>query len=740
MKRWQAAALFAVIITLFFNRVLLGRSFLGEDFPEEEIPRIAFAAAALAEGDFPYWNPYVFGGMPFFADPHVGLLYPPRLALAFLAPRGDLPVWPAEFAIVLHFWIAAFGMFLVGRGLFGLASWGAAFAGLAYGLSGMMVVHACHPGMIFQIAWFPVLFFLFVRGFDSWPRALAAGLALGVSFLAGHPQTTAYTLLALVVTGGFLAVGAARSDAARPRLAAALARLAASLLVASGLFAVQLLPSLELLSLSERASLAPAAAAEYALTWRQVAKFLAPTYFGHTEATSPRLVLLLAAIGVWFRARFAGTRPLGGLRGLLVVFAALSFLFALGPRFVVWPVLVHVPGLGLFRAPVRMLYLWNFALALVAGDALDRLVRGEIATARPARWFAVVAGALTLAALPILAAKGLVRGGEVARSLSDHVAILVLAMGALAAAVLAIAAAGHARSAVRGAVVLAALAVDLFLLGYGYNDGPTDPRDRFRREADEIARLAQEGRAESFRVKMSQGERRLFERNQGSVDRLFLLEGYNPIALARRLPPTPWSEDAALDLMNVKYVVDTTGAEPVLRERVGYLPRAALFYSARVMDDSAAAGGPLPPFDHRRELLLEEPPGVALPADGASAAARARVARYAADEIEVEVETAENAILLLSEVWYPAWVARVDGERRRVLRANGCLRAVAVESGRHTVLFRYESEAFRRGLAVTIGTAGLTLVALLATIRNRQRLPGLSPRAPGSSTTNRGTP
>ncbi len=738
MKRWQAAALFAVLLTVFFNRIILGRAFLGEDFPEEELPHRAFAAAALADGDFPQWNPYAFGGMPFFADPHVGLLYPTHLAIAFLAPRGDLPVWPAELAIVLHFWLAAFGMYLVAGRLFGLGSWGAPLAGIAYGLSGMMVVHACHPGMIFQIAWFPILFLLFVRGFDSWPWALAAGLALGVSFLAGHPQTTLYTLLALVVAGLFLAVDAARAGATRPRLAAALARLASSLLIGLGLFVVQLLPALELLNLSERASLSTAAAAEYALTWRQVGKFLAPTYFGHAEATSPRLVLLLAAMGLWFRRPSAAPRALAGLRGYLIAVAALAFLFALGPRFFIWPILVHVPGLDLFRAPVRMMYLWNFSLAILAGDALDRLLRGEIGTTRPGRWFATIAGALTLAALPVLAAKGIVRGGDVARALSDHVAVLVLVMGALAAATLAIAAGGRARPAVRGAIVLAALTVDLFLLGYGYNDGPADPRDRFRRHAGETARLAEEGRREHFRVKMAEGERRLFERNQGSVDRFFLLEGYNPIALARRLPATPWSDDAALDLMNVKYAADTSGAVLALRERTGYLPRAALYYSARVLGDPLADGGPLPPFDHRREVLLEEPPGIPLPPDGASEVSLARIARYQPDEIQVLVETSENAVLLLSEVWYPAWVARVDGERRRVLRANGCLRAVPVESGRHMVLLRYESEAFRRGLAISLGTAGLTLVALLATIRNRRRYPGISPLAPDSSATSLG--
>ena len=741
MKRWLAAALFAALVAVFFNQILLGRAFLGEDFLEEELPHRAFAARALAAGDFPQWDPYTFGGMPFFADPHVGLLYPTHLAVALLAPRGVLPVRPAEIAIVLHFWLAAFGMFLVAARLFGLGWWGAALAGSAYGFSGIMVVHACHPGMLFQVAWFPILFLMFVRGFGSWPWALAAGIALGVSFLAGHAQTTLYTLLALLVAGIVLAANSSRGGATPSRLAAGTIRMLASALIAAGLFAVQLLPALEMLHLSERASVASSVAAEYALTWRQVGKFLAPTYLGHAEATSPRIIVLLAAMGLWFRGRASGPDRLAGLRGYLIALAAFAFLFALGDRFVVWRALAHAPGFRLFRAPVRVMYLWNFSLAILAGNAFDRLQSGEIRLARPARWFVIVAAALTLLAPPVLAAKALVRGDDVARALTDHVAILVLVMGVVVAGGLAIAASGRMRSGARGSIVLSVLTIDLFLLGYRYNNGTTTPRAFFGRAPAEVARLVQAGGDELFRVKMAAGGRRLLERNQGPVDRLFLLEGYNPIALARRLPSTPWSDDAALDLMNVKYAVDTSAVESArpdaaasrdvglaLRERSGYLPRAALFYSARVLDDIAAAGGPLPPFDPRREILLEEPPGIPLPAGGASGLSRARITRYEPDEIRVEVETAENAILFLSEVWYPAWVAEVDGARRAVLRADGCLRAVPVESGRHTVLFRYESETFRRGLAITMGTAGATLGALAVVgalaARRRRRAPG----------------
>jgi hypothetical protein len=194
---------------------------------------------------------------------------------------------------------------------------------------------------------------------------------------------------------------------------------------------------------------------------------------------------------------------------------------------------------------------------------------------------------------------------------------------------------------------------------------------------------------------------------------------------------TPWSDDAALDLMNVKYAAAAVTSRPSnalaatevgleLRERFGYLPRAVVFSSARVLE--AAGGLSLPEFDYRTEVLLEEDPRLVLPAGGERAPSRAEILRYESDEIVIDVDTSTNAILFLSEVWYPAWVARVDGRRRPVLRANGCLRAVAVEGGRHTVIFRYESETFRRGAAISLGTvAAIIAAALGSSVMTRRR-------------------
>ena len=70
-------------------------------------------------------------------------------------------------------------------------------------------------------------------------------------------------------------------------------------------------------------------------------------------------------------------------------------------------------------------------------------------------------------------------------------------------------------------------------------------------------------------------------------------------------------------------------------------------------------------------------------------------------------------MIVLSEVYYPAWRVSVDGLATRLYIADHALRAVAVPSGEHDVELRYESVALPAGLIVS-ATAFVALIALAA--------------------------
>ena len=78
-------------------------------------------------------------------------------------------------------------------------------------------------------------------------------------------------------------------------------------------------------------------------------------------------------------------------------------------------------------------------------------------------------------------------------------------------------------------------------------------------------------------------------------------------------------------------------------------------------------------------------------------------------------------MLVLSEVYYPAWKAYIDGCPAPIYRADHLLRAIPVPAGEHTVELRYESWTLRAGMAISL-TATAVLVALtLARIRRPRK-------------------
>jgi len=52
------------LLLLLFIRIILKKGFFWEDFLEQNFPYRLFAARALHDGVFPFWNPYIFGSLP----------------------------------------------------------------------------------------------------------------------------------------------------------------------------------------------------------------------------------------------------------------------------------------------------------------------------------------------------------------------------------------------------------------------------------------------------------------------------------------------------------------------------------------------------------------------------------------------------------------------------------------------------------------------------------------------------
>jgi hypothetical protein len=197
-----------------------------------------------------------------------------------------------------------------------------------------------------------------------------------------------------------------------------------------------------------------------------------------------------------------------------------------------------------------------------------------------------------------------------------------------------------------------------------------------------------------------------------------------------------------LDLLNVRYIVVPAVVQPeqgVLRElkdthptvysddlvdvleNRDALPRAWIVHSAKQATRTDTlkqlnSGA----VDPRRTALLERsPPDLAHPDNGSTD--RASLTTYEADRISLRTSTGAPGLLVLSEAYYPAWKAYVDGRPVPLYVADHVLRAVPVPAGEHSVELRYESWSLRVGMAVSL-ISYLALIALaLAGARHRRK-------------------
>ena len=75
-----------------------------------------------------------------------------------------------------------------------------------------------------------------------------------------------------------------------------------------------------------------------------------------------------------------------------------------------------------------------------------------------------------------------------------------------------------------------------------------------------------------------------------------------------------------------------------------------------------------------------------------------------------EVTTPNSAFLILSEPYFPGWLATIDGQPAPLLRADFALRAVPVAAGQHTVELTFRPLSFIIGAIISAATVGVLLL------------------------------
>jgi hypothetical protein len=187
-----AVGLLVAALAFYYPLVFLGRVLVDYDAFVFFYPQRVYLARSLLQGHLPLWDPSLFMGAPFLANPQTAVLYPPSWLFLF---------GPVETAysvqLVLHAFLAALFTYLFVRKALGVQALPAAVGGLAYAFGGFAVGQVGHLNQISAAAWLPAA----LLAYESFRRSrqvrfIALGaLALALQLLAGHPQETYMSLL-----------------------------------------------------------------------------------------------------------------------------------------------------------------------------------------------------------------------------------------------------------------------------------------------------------------------------------------------------------------------------------------------------------------------------------------------------------------------------------------------------------------------------------------------------------------
>jgi hypothetical protein len=396
LRRALPGVLFALLVIgvyadpLFFRRNFSGRDLLGYMLPIEKAIHDGYG-----RGRIPVWISDISGGRPLAANPNVGALYPPRVVQALLPYPLAMRVFP-----IFHWMLAGLGMLLLLRCL-GVSPAGSWLGAVTYCFSAVSVSEVFFPNIHPGMAILPWTVWAVARPASSERKILLLSLFLGMLLLAGDVFTTLMALGACVL---WILFESPAGERGRDSI-----RLGTSLLLSGLLAAPQIVATLLWIPETNRAvagmklkeslyfTVSPFRLLEYVVpfpfgpTWRGSGlgilgwRMFGNKLMGFYASLYAGALAVVAVFAMWNRsargARFARALLLAGLAA------------SVGPNLIPksWDELKSPIPL---RYPEKFAVASTFALAILAGIAVDRLRRAE----RLPRWLFWVGALLALLA------------------------------------------------------------------------------------------------------------------------------------------------------------------------------------------------------------------------------------------------------------------------------------------------------------------------------------------------------
>jgi hypothetical protein len=712
-----------------------------------------FEREAIADGEWPMWDPYSFAGSSFAANSQSQLYYPSTWLLWLLPLSGGI-----QLLTLFNIWVAGVGMYLLCRH-WRLSRIAALVASLSFAGSGMLQLAVELPGVASPYGWLPWILLALDKSMQEKSSRWVALAALycGLELVSGNLQWAIYCYFAAASWTAWRFGRAVVSGGIR-RAARVLVPPAIALAGGLTLACVHLIPLFELMGLSNRGSTRVSSNSASLTT---LLRLLMPEYFGSSvdNVGAPLVfndlwyvgivVLLVGVIGLALPGRIERWFWLG-----MAIFAVLVT-YGVGPfLYVRW-----LPGMSSLL-PARIGYLFIFSVALLAGYGLDAWVSAYRQI--PRRAMVTLAVTIVLMAglmLQVSLAQG---AGTVPSSLAalraEQIGRAWLLIGA--SSLLLTLYIGGSRLLFQridrrgvenftGVAIIVLLIADLLTVAPDYSSYVAP--DKLMPEAPSVTWLKSNADLERT---ISLGVREQPPTLVPNVQMLYgfqSVSGYDSLHTARYEefwgavdpsvrpsgPSTPYANvfvrpqaysSTLASLLNIRYITAASplnepvgvrqvySSEMVIYEKGSTGPRAFFVTSAEVLPrGEVLARLTANDFATSTDLVLdsgESPPansvGSSAPTKGSG---QVQIAEYRRNSVTLDIDALSEGWLVLADQNYPGWTATVDGSPQKVYSADYLLRAVPVTAGRHQVVFRYLPTNFVAAVAISSISLALILLA-----------------------------
>ncbi len=753
-----------LLTLLFFNKLITNPSQIisaSDILGSAYYPKYFFSIFFNQYHQIPFWEPAMFSGTPFLANPSSGVFYPLYL-LFLIIPVG----YVFGYLFIIDIFLIGLFTYLFAKKL-NLGSFSAFISAVIFMFSGP-VVFRIYPGHLYildAIVWLPLLLYFYesLLKTKKYIFGLLAGITIALTILVGHSQFTFYNLL-FSCTYFFIRLFFDYKENKNVLYILKLIFLfLLSFLIGVALSAIQLVPSLELTNLSERAGgISFEFASAFSLKPYQMISFILPYFFG-----SPFNQTFWGIGNLWEMNGYLGLVPLifaliaivfkrNRYVFIFLLSTLISLLFAFGKFTPIYSILFHyIPGIALFRAPSRFLYIYSFSIAILSGFGINYFLNLKSTTKFINKLILISKYLFTISLITLIPVifiysqnllqlyeKYILKNSYAVdinhltifrQTLFDIFSLLTFSSIIFISIYLYLT--RRIKPNIFKLFILSLIFIQLWLFSYKVIETGS-PNELFK--TPQVIKDIKKDNS-TYRVFAMSGTYSTI----AMINGLQILTGYegvylnnyrNFLWLIGKHSDAPFESfiqiqsiinPKILDLLNTKYLIwektidntnfkllhsykDNIGNKTVnfyLYENLSYFPRAYIISEDLIKSGKFSISKDnlaVPNLTDINKLKF-------LTINKSDIQQYLDINKYSANKIIINTSITKAGYLVLSEIWYPGWKAYDNGTLIKVLKGDYIFRSIYLTKGEHKIIFEFEPSNYNLGIFIT----GLTLAIVL---------------------------